>query len=207
MQEREQLLTTTETLNETLRSAKTPFPLNNAELDRLSETASVLSISRDECNKSTQTIETAFVPCESCNSVQKCFRDTGNALVSMCQSQGLPSSLSKVKSQLSSLDWMTGNDVMRWSAEQNKDIERLNKHLSQFNALQTAMEAEKGKSNKLSQKNVDYDKEIKLEREAKNLQQKHYESKIKGIFMGVFFWISFITDLFGNISHSFISQN
>jgi hypothetical protein len=50
-------------------------------------------ISCDESNKGCQTIETAFVPCEACDVVQKKMRESGDMIVDICQRQLLPSSL------------------------------------------------------------------------------------------------------------------
>ena len=59
-----------------------------------------LLISRDEYTKSTQTIETAFIPCESCHGVQKSLRDVGKFVASICESQGLTSTLAKHMEQV-----------------------------------------------------------------------------------------------------------
>ncbi|XP_015418319.1 PREDICTED: coiled-coil domain-containing protein 157 [Myotis davidii] len=40
-----------------------------------------------------QTVETALVPCDACASVQGSLREVGRALIGLCQSQNLPSSL------------------------------------------------------------------------------------------------------------------
>ena len=77
------------------------IPLNDRDASRLTGTPTGhYSISRDECVKSTQTIETAFVPCEACDVVQRNLRDVGDAVVGICASQDLPSSLSKHRTNL-----------------------------------------------------------------------------------------------------------
>ena len=59
-----------------------------------------IQISRDEYTKSTQTVETAFIPCESCHGVQSSLRDVGKLVSSVCESQGLPSTLAKHMEQV-----------------------------------------------------------------------------------------------------------
>ena len=56
-------------------------------------TKKTITISRDEYSKSTQTLETAFVPCESCEGVQKCLREVGRLISSISDSQGITSTL------------------------------------------------------------------------------------------------------------------
>ena len=86
-------------------------------------------ISTDEYNKASQTIKTAFVPCEGCDRVQKNLRELGRELIIVCRSQGLPSSLEHHMDEVAQLDWLTHHDVSRWVSEQNKDLARIKKHL------------------------------------------------------------------------------
>lgn len=89
----------------------------------------VKDISEDEYTKATQTVETAFVPCESCHEVQMCLQQVGDAMSAICRAEGLPCSLVKYREQIEGLDWLSANDVSRWSAEQAKDLTRIQKHL------------------------------------------------------------------------------
>jgi len=63
---------------------------------------------RDEYNKATQTIETAFVPCASCDSVQSSLRAVGDALSSLCQSLNVTSALEKYRARINGLAWLSG---------------------------------------------------------------------------------------------------
>ena len=174
--------TTVRNLQQTLETTKTPFPLNDSDVEKtLSRASSVVSISRDECNKATQTLETAFVPCEACDCVQKSYRRFGDTLINLCQAQGLPSCLVKFRSQVQGLDWMTANDVIRWSAELGKDVDRLHKHLGDFDAVREQLQDMKAANNKLNQKISDLNKEVRLEKETQNSQRKHFEGKMKEI--------------------------
>ncbi|XP_013408045.1 coiled-coil domain-containing protein 157 isoform X2 [Lingula anatina] len=142
-------------------------------------------ISKDCSNKSSQTIETAFVPCEACEKVQHCLKEIGENVVNVCQTQGLPSALAKYKKQISGLDWMTANDVTRWSSEQNKDLVKINKHLSHLEStiepLKSDLAVSQESCKKLQAKVDDFDKEMSLERQTQTAQRKQYEQKIKDI--------------------------
>lgn len=84
-------------------------------------------ISKDNSNKSCQTLETAFVPCESCHRVQSNYKSVADSMSNLCKSQGIPSATAKYRKQLQNLDWYSANDLARWSVEQSKDLERINK--------------------------------------------------------------------------------
>lgn len=84
-------------------------------------------IAKDNSNKSSQTLQTAFVPCEYCHKVQTSLKSVGDSISHMCKTQGVVSSLSKYRKQLKGIDWYSANDLARWSVEQEKDTDRLNK--------------------------------------------------------------------------------
>lgn len=168
-------------------TCQTPFPMNDADtaIVRTLTSASNYSISKNEYNKNTQTYETAFVPCESCDSVQKNLREVGDIVISVCSSQGLPSSLSKYKARIEGLDWFTGSDVARWAAEQNKDLTRINKHLDSLLAtigpLKDDVEASHKHSKDMEKKMTKIDKDMKLEKETSTTERKQFKSKLEQI--------------------------
>ena len=90
----------------TNRTADSPLTQNTGAQSSPKE------ISCDESNKASQTVETAFVPCEACDVVQKKMREAGDQLIDVCQKQGLPSSLRKYRLVLNyshgKCDWLTG---------------------------------------------------------------------------------------------------
>lgn len=95
------------------------------------------SISRDTNNKSCQTFETAFVPCDSCDVIQRRLRDSGEVIIKVCTDQGLPCSLRKFRNEVSHVEMLSFNDICRWMVEQNKDIVRIGK---QNEILQAAID-------------------------------------------------------------------
>lgn len=85
-----------------------------------------------------QTVETALVPCDACTSVQGSLWEVGKVVISLCQSQNLPSSLGQfqklVKDSLG-LKPLPAATVGHWAAEQSKDLTRLNKHVGALTQL------------------------------------------------------------------------
>ncbi|KAJ7994131.1 hypothetical protein DPEC_G00262730 [Dallia pectoralis] len=94
-------------------------------------------ISADTHNVSCQTVESSLVPCDACAQVQSSLRATGDALVELCRSEGIPCSLQHL---LVAVDEtlergrLTAGDVAQWSTEQCRDMGRLGKHLLEVRA-------------------------------------------------------------------------
>ncbi|XP_065054764.1 coiled-coil domain-containing protein 157-like [Rhopilema esculentum] len=112
------------------------------------------AVSKMLTNVATQTFDTAFVSCEACARMQQNLIDVGTAMISLCESQGLPSSLAKQKKMLKK-SLMAATDVSRWTIEQNRDIERINKHLeylySRIEPLRTDLEKSRQTCKKLKE--------------------------------------------------------
>ncbi|XP_064612527.1 coiled-coil domain-containing protein 157-like [Liolophura sinensis] len=142
-------------------------------------------ISHDCCHKSSQTLETAFVPCESCFYVQKSLRESGDTIINMCQSQSLPSSLLKFKPHVEGNDWLTANEVSQWNSEQIKDLKRINKHLDQLFANAESLKSDLDKSNRkceqLQEKVKNGEKEVKLEKETQHGMAVQFEAKLSSL--------------------------
>nr|KAF6311630.1 coiled-coil domain containing 157 [Pipistrellus kuhlii] len=85
-----------------------------------------------------QTVETALVPCDACASVQGSLREVGRALIGLCQSQNLPSSLGHFQQLVQSgtgLKPLPAATVGHWAAEQSRDLARLGKHMGALTQL------------------------------------------------------------------------
>ncbi|KAJ8263250.1 hypothetical protein COCON_G00157070 [Conger conger] len=95
----------------------------------------VHNISTDVRTVSSQTVTSALVPCEACARVQSSMREVSDALVELCQIQGLPSSLMYFLAALDeSLEQgrLSAGDVAQWAVEQRRDLGRLGKHLAKM---------------------------------------------------------------------------
>ncbi|XP_008140660.3 coiled-coil domain-containing protein 157 isoform X1 [Eptesicus fuscus] len=85
-----------------------------------------------------QTVETALVPCDACASVQGSLREVGRAVVGLCQSQNLPSSLGHFQQLVQNtmgLKPLPAATVGHWAAEQSRDLARLSKHVGALTQL------------------------------------------------------------------------
>uniref|UniRef100_A0A2K6F8P0 Coiled-coil domain containing 157 n=1 Tax=Propithecus coquereli TaxID=379532 RepID=A0A2K6F8P0_PROCO len=88
-----------------------------------------------------QTIETALVPCDACTSVQGSLQEVGKVVISLCQSQNLPSSLGQFQQLVQDsmgLRPLPAATVGHWAAEQSKDLTRLSKHVGALAQLEEA---------------------------------------------------------------------
>ncbi|XP_007952148.1 coiled-coil domain-containing protein 157, partial [Orycteropus afer afer] len=85
-----------------------------------------------------QTVETALVPCDACTSVQSSLQEVGKVIISLCQSQNLPSSLGQFQQLVQDsmgLRPLPAATVGRWVTEQSKDLMRLSKHVGSLTQL------------------------------------------------------------------------
>ncbi|XP_067932683.1 coiled-coil domain-containing protein 157-like [Watersipora subatra] len=151
---------------------------NSSVLPPITPSNTEESIAKDNSNKSSQTLETAFVPCESCHKVQNGFKAVADSMGVLCKTQGIPSSLAKYRKQLQSLDWYSANDLTRWSVEQTKDLDKINKHLSDLMSTIDPLKEELTNSitscRKLELRVRDCQHEIQLEKQTqKDLEQIH----------------------------------
>ncbi|XP_054906796.1 coiled-coil domain-containing protein 157 [Poeciliopsis prolifica] len=75
---------------------------------------------------------TSLIPCDACHRVQSLLRNTGDALIDLFQSEGLPSSLKRLSGAMKDTvgpGQMTVGDVTQWAQEQLRDMRCLAKHL------------------------------------------------------------------------------
>ncbi|XP_008569578.1 PREDICTED: coiled-coil domain-containing protein 157 isoform X2 [Galeopterus variegatus] len=95
-------------------------------------------ISENTKSVHSQTIETALVPCDACASVQGSLREVGKVVISLCQSQNLPSSLGQFQQLVQDsmgLRPLPAATMNHWAAEQSKDLMRLSKHVGALTQL------------------------------------------------------------------------
>ncbi|XP_060048803.1 coiled-coil domain-containing protein 157 isoform X4 [Erinaceus europaeus] len=86
---------------------------------------------------SAQTVETALVPCEACARVQGSLHQVGKALVGLCQSQGLPSSLGHFQQLVQDsvgLRPLPATTLAHWATEQSRDLACLSEHVGALRA-------------------------------------------------------------------------
>ncbi|NXB72159.1 CC157 protein, partial [Donacobius atricapilla] len=144
------------------------------------------SLAQSTRSVSTQTPGSPLGSCDTCSSAQASLHEVGRAITSICQSQNIPSALSKFQEVLedgAGRRNLSAKDVSYWASEQSKDLSRINKHLQglrqQVNPLKAELE-ETGKQNKKLQKQVeDFSRKLQAEKDTQAEQQKAAEQSLK----------------------------
>nr|XP_012619353.1 coiled-coil domain-containing protein 157 isoform X3 [Microcebus murinus] len=129
-----------------------------------------------------QTIETALVPCDACTSVQGSLQEVGKVVISLCQSQNLPSSLGQFQQLVQDsmgLRPLPAATVGHWAAEQSKDLARLSKHVGALSQLVGPLRAqlEEAEGQKASLRKEAGRLEQALQREQGTRQRQAEEAK------------------------------
>ncbi|NWZ33679.1 CC157 protein, partial [Brachypodius atriceps] len=144
------------------------------------------SLAQSTCSVSTQTPGSPLGSCDTCSSAQASLHEVGRAITSICQSQNIPSALSKFQEVLEDSAGrrnLSAKDMSYWASEQSKDLSQINKHLQgllqQVNPLKAELE-ETGKLNKKLQKQVeDFSRKLQAEKDTQAQQQRKAEQSLK----------------------------
>ncbi|XP_063272527.1 coiled-coil domain-containing protein 157 isoform X2 [Prinia subflava] len=144
------------------------------------------SLAQSTHSVSTQTPGSPLGSCDACSSTQASLHEVGRAITSICQSQNIPSALSKFQEVLEDSAGtrnLSAKDVSYLASEQSKDLSRINKHLQgllqQVNPLKAELE-ETGKQNKKLQKQVeDFSRKLQVEKDTQAEQQRRAEQSLK----------------------------
>ena len=133
---------------------------------------------------STQTYDTAFIPCEACARTQQNLIEVGGMVIKVCESQGLPSSLAKQKKLLRQ-SLMAAADVSRWASEQNQDLKRINDHLdnlyAQINPLEDKLSRSKQACVNLEKQIKDLQNQLSEEQTATQRKEEEYHQQLKTV--------------------------
>ncbi|XP_067406310.1 coiled-coil domain-containing protein 157 isoform X3 [Emydura macquarii macquarii] len=162
----------------------------DGDLSDTSRPRSAYGVTKNICSVHSQTIESSLVPCDACASGQASLREVGKAIISICHSQNIPSSLCKFQEMVEETlgnKTLTAMDMSFWASEQSKDLSRINKHLGvlmeQINPLKAELEESEKQKDKLRKQVEDFDKLLQKEKETQEQQRKeaeqHLEEKIK----------------------------
>ncbi|XP_067269404.1 coiled-coil domain-containing protein 157 [Pseudorasbora parva] len=138
---------------------------------------------------SCQTVESALVPCQACACVQAVMKESSDALVSLCQSLGLPCSMQgflEAVEETQQLGRLTACDISQWASEQRKDMSRVGKHVLEVRETveplkkklkETEMEREKLRKQLSETVKREKEERRKMEEECEHRMQ---EVKVKG---------------------------
>ncbi|CAN8193252.1 unnamed protein product [Coccothraustes coccothraustes] len=144
------------------------------------------SLALSTCSVPTQTPGSHLGSCDTCSSAQASLQEVGRAITSICQSQNIPSALSKFQEVLEDSAGrrnLSATDMSYWASEQSKDLSRINKHLQgllqQLNPMKAELE-EMGKQKEKLQKQVeDFSRKLQAEKDTQTEQQKKAEQNLK----------------------------
>ncbi|XP_072808927.1 coiled-coil domain-containing protein 157 isoform X2 [Vicugna pacos] len=132
-----------------------------------------------------QTVETALVPCDACTSVQGSLREVGKVVISLCQSQNLPSSLGQFQHLVQDsmgLRPLPAATVGHWAAEQSKDLTRLGKHVGALTQLvgplRAQLEEAEGQKDRLRKQVGELEQALQQEQGARRRQADKAEQRL-----------------------------
>uniref|UniRef100_A0A8C9BGQ0 Coiled-coil domain containing 157 n=1 Tax=Phocoena sinus TaxID=42100 RepID=A0A8C9BGQ0_PHOSS len=157
------------------------LPQTCQELDRLPVSVSLQCPARTAKNTRSvhsQTMETALVPCDACTSVQGSLQEVGKMVISLCQSQNLPSSLGQFQHLVQDsmgLRPLPATTMGHWAAEQSKDLARLSKHVG---PLRAQLEEAKGQKDRLRKQVGELEQALQQEQGAQRRQADEAEQRL-----------------------------
>ncbi|XP_075685768.1 coiled-coil domain-containing protein 157 isoform X2 [Rhinoderma darwinii] len=142
-----------------------------------------LSIAEDTRTIGSQTLESALIPCDACAIAQSSLKEVSDAMVSVCKSQNLPSSLIKIQEVLPPEGILSPSEMRYWASEESKDLVRIGKHLTELTQLieplRNQCEAAKVENQRLQQNIEDYKNQLKLQKEELQRHVNDHEKKLQ----------------------------
>ncbi|NXJ32894.1 CC157 protein, partial [Ciconia maguari] len=134
----------------------------------------------------TQTTGSSLGPCDTCASAQASLHEVGKAITSICQSQNIPSALSRFQEtvkETTGRKTLSATDVSYWASEQSKDLSRISKHLQmllqQVNPLKSELEESEKQKDKLRKQVEDFSRLVQVEKETQAQQRKEAEQNLE----------------------------
>ncbi|NXJ71378.1 CC157 protein, partial [Rostratula benghalensis] len=134
----------------------------------------------------TQTTESSLGPCATCTSIQASLCKVGKTITGICQSQNIPSALSRFQEMVeepTGQKTISATDVSYWASEQSKDLSQISKHLQlllqQVNPLKLELEESKKQKDKLQKQVEDFSQLLQAEKETQAQQRKEAEQSLE----------------------------
>ncbi|KAM6051871.1 coiled-coil domain-containing protein 157 isoform 3-T5 [Theristicus caerulescens] len=125
-------------------------------------------------------------PCDTCASAQASLCEVGKAITSICQSQNIPSALSRFQEMVEESTGrrtLSATDVSYWASEQSKDLSQISKHLQmllqQVNPLKSELEESVKQKDKLQKQVEDFSRLLQVEKETQAQQRKEAEQNLE----------------------------
>ncbi|KFQ49046.1 Coiled-coil domain-containing protein 157, partial [Pelecanus crispus] len=144
------------------------------------------SMAKNSCSIPMQITGSSLGPCNTCASAQTSLREVGKAITSICQSQNIPSALSKFQEKVeesTGRQTLSATDMSYWASEQSKDLSRISKHLQmllrQVNPLKSELEKSEKQKDKLRKQVEDFSRLLQVEKETQAQQRKEAEQNLE----------------------------
>ncbi|XP_069070727.1 coiled-coil domain-containing protein 157 isoform X2 [Pleurodeles waltl] len=145
-----------------------------------------LSVAKDTRTIGSQTFEASLVPCDACASAQASLHEVNNVIISVCNSQNLPSSLCKFQEVIQDTvgnKLLSAMEMRYWASEQSKDLSRINKHLSelmqQVSPLKEKLEESQKEKEEQRQRIEAFDRILQREKEEQQWQVKVSQQRME----------------------------
>ncbi|NXR14248.1 CC157 protein, partial [Semnornis frantzii] len=121
--------------------------------------------------------------CDTCASAQASLREVGKAIISICQSQNIPSALSRFQVvQESAGRTLSAVDMSHWASEQSRDLSRISKHLQrllqQLSPLKAELEEAEKQRTELRRQAEGFSRLLEAEKQAQEQQRKEAEHSL-----------------------------
>ncbi|KAM6339884.1 coiled-coil domain-containing protein 157 isoform 2-T2 [Alca torda] len=144
------------------------------------------STAKSSCSIPSQMTGSSLGPCATCASTQASLREVGKTITSICQSQNIPSALSRFQEMVeepTGRRTLSATDVSYWASEQSKDLSRISKHLQlllqQVNPLKSELEESQKQKDKLQKQVEDFSRLLQAEKETQAQQRKEAEQSLE----------------------------
>ncbi|XP_069727045.1 coiled-coil domain-containing protein 157 [Phaenicophaeus curvirostris] len=161
-----------------------PLPSIRAQATNASGSSSGMAGSRRSI--STQTSGSSSHPCDTCSSTQARLREVGTAIISICQSQNIPSALSSFQGTVEKTKGRTtlsATDMNFWASEQSKDLSRISKHLQmllqQVSSLKSELEESEKQKDELRKQVEDFPRLLQVEKETEAQQREEAQKNLE----------------------------
>ncbi|KFU95031.1 Coiled-coil domain-containing protein 157, partial [Chaetura pelagica] len=144
------------------------------------------NMAKNSSSVATQTAGWSQGPCDSCSSAQASLREVGRAITSICQSQNIPSALSKFQESVKESmgrRTLSATDMSYWASEQSKDLSRISKYLQmllqQVNPLKAQLEESEEQKEELRKQVEDFSQLLQVEKETQAQQKEEAEQRLE----------------------------
>lgn len=134
----------------------------------------------------TQTPGSPLGSCDTCSSAHASLHKVGRAITSICQSQNIPSALSKFQEVLEDSTGkrnLSAADMSYWASEQSKDLSRISKHLQgllqQLNPVKAELEEMGRQKEKLQKQVEEFSRKLQAEKDTRAEQQRKAEQSLE----------------------------